>query len=399
MDLQVVFSELYSAHQKWYNIGLELKINPCDLDAIRVKNADDPDKCLHVLLSTWLESRDSIPTWRAIVNALKSPTVNFEQLSRQVEQKCSANVSHLVLPFVDNSQSQPQTQEVFRCHCGECNLLSFIENGCPQTSSNLYPYLLIHDISKYDREDLIQKLEDDTEKIIQCFADLLSNIGKSLKRRKIGVTELVKVALDLGTYKSGSNTVPILDNDRTKLEEAASIDHVFLVLQKHVSCFNYEILGHIVRHLGDSGDHQQFENYCLKLKTYCERRVFEVPPRVFSPCESGRRDCKLFVVVGTQKLFFTLADVKVAQRKVASLLGLRASTVKLMRIDIGCVILIFSIPLMLSDLFPLEPATHTKLKAYGYSLFVPCTPTEKMKTEDQTLNTHCLALKSVSVII
>ena len=132
MDLQAVFSELYSARKKWYIIGLELKINKSDLDAIGVKNADDPEKCLRCSLSTWLQSKDSKPTWRALVNALKSPIVGLEQLSRQAERKCSANLSHLELPSVDKSQSQ--TQEVFRCHCGNCNLLSFIENGCSYSS-------------------------------------------------------------------------------------------------------------------------------------------------------------------------------------------------------------------------------------------------------------------------
>ncbi len=62
----------------------------------------------------------------------------------------------------------------------------------------------------------------------------------------IKVDELVKVALDLGAFKSDKNQLPLLSEDRQKLLQASSIDGAFIILGEHMSFFNYEILSHTV---------------------------------------------------------------------------------------------------------------------------------------------------------
>ena len=389
-DLQAVLNELYDARVKWFNFALELKICPNDLAAIRMRHRDDPDECFKDSLSTWLNKGDPTPTWYALVNALRSPTVGFHQLSEQVQQKkmLSANASQAMLLCTYTPQPIPQHQKDFtsghfQCPCGNCDLLTYLDNGCPKSTSRSYPYLPLPEISENDREDLFQKLSDDTTHIIQCFADLMSNTSKSLKSRQVTITELVKVALDLGAYKSGKNPVPLLSHDRAELMDATSIDGVFIVLQKHVSFFNHEVLGHIVTHLGDDNDRRKFEKYCFQFKHYCKRKVFEVPPNVFNSYGAEESNRKFFVVIGTEALFDTLSDVKAGQRKIASLLGLRASAVQLKQIDEGCVILIFSIPKIISDIFPLEPTACANLKACGFTVIVPSAPSYTTHLESQ----------------
>lgn len=341
-----------------------------ELEAIRVRFNNDPDECFKEMLSTWLKQVDRELTWTTLANALKSPTIGLDHLSEMVTQSGSTN-------FESTKSATSQIQLLtdapndFQCPCGECDLLSYLDKGCPKTTSNSFPYLAVDDLNDDDREDLIQKLSDDTANIIKCFADLLSNTSESLKSKGIAVSHLVKVALDLGAYKSGRNPLPLLNDDRTELQEAKSVDEAFIILGKHMSFFNYEILSHIVQHLGDANDNKNYESYCTKFKVFCERKLFEVSPSVFYPSGTERRNCKPFVVLGTSDLFVTLTDVKAAQRKVASLLGLRASTVQLKQIDIGSIILVFSIPMALSDLFPLKQATLEKFKSNGYTLIVP----------------------------
>ena len=86
-DLAEVLREVYDARTKWYNIGLELKINPADLDAIRFQYRDNPDECFRELLSRWLRQGDPKPTWVVLANALESPTVGFGCLSKELYQK------------------------------------------------------------------------------------------------------------------------------------------------------------------------------------------------------------------------------------------------------------------------------------------------------------------------
>ena len=387
-----MYKKLFVARTKWQNIGLELKFNPCDLDAIKINNRENTDECFRELLSTWLKRGDPKPTWASLANALKSQTVGFGYLTEEVQVKhllgesttlectdkpqpeCSGS---LQVEWSQSPQPKPKKDkrhnlEQFQCPCSKCDLITYLDQGCPKTKTCSYPYLPLNTLSEDDREDLIQKLSDDTANIIQCFADLLSNASESLKKRQVTVEQLIKVALDLGAYKSTRNQIPLLKEDEMKLSEATSIDAVFIILRKHMSFFNYEILSHIIRHLGDECDRRNLEEFCSRFKVYCERKVFEAPPSVFHSNEGEKRDRKQFVVVGTQDLFNTLNNVKEAQRKIASLLGLRVSTIQLKQIDCGCVILVFSIPGVL-NVFPLKPATHAELKAYGYTIIVPDT--------------------------
>ena len=370
-DLQEVYKELFNARTKWYNIGLELRINPTDLDVINMKFKDDPDTCLRESLSKWLKQGDSKPMWATLVSALKCPTVGFNQLSEQVQKRHLSSVaSHI------SWDKKESGSHYFQCPCTKCNLITYLDKGCPKTSSSSYPYLSLNNLSKDVTEDLIQKLSDDTAKIIQCFADLLTNTCKSLEGRQVTVSKLVSVSLDLGVYKSGRNQIPLLKEDQSKLEKATSIDGAFNVLRNHMSFFNYEILGHIIKHLGDESDQENFEQFCSNFTQYCQRKLFEAPPTVFHSSGCEKND-KQFVVLGTQYLFDTLTDVKAAQRKIATILNLRASTVQLKKIDIGSVILVFSIPGMLKDIFPLTSATDAQLKYCGYTLIVPDTCTSQ----------------------
>ena len=407
-DLKEVYEELYDARTKWHNIGLSLKMNPNDLDAIKMKHKDDPGECFRELLSTWLKQANPKPMWADLVTALKSPTVKYEQLSENVQKKYLSHMSasNEPLEFADSPQPEctdsPQPEftftcspqpdstdtlrpesldspqpkpekEQFRCPCDSCDLQTYLKKGCPKANSELcsYPYLPVTTLSKSEKEDLIQKLSYDTTNIIKCFADLLSNTSESLKKRQVTVTRLVKVSLDFGAYESGRNEVPLLKEDETKLEKATTIDSAFIILRKHVSFFNHGILQHIIQHLGDENDQGKFDEFSGKFTAYCERRVFEAPPAIFCPSGSEKSGRNQFVVLASQHLIKTLTDVNSARIRIATLLGLAVSTLRLEKIDIGSVILVFSIPGMLNNVFPLKPATHTELKACGFTLIVP----------------------------
>ena len=379
-------------------------MNPDDLDAIKMKHNNDPDQCLTDLLTTWLRNLDPKPTWESLASALKSKTVGYEQLSEDVWQKyltmyttpsAGATSAKTVKSF-PQPQLQNQTNSKFECPCGKCDLISYLDNGCPKINSYSYPRLSISGLSDKDREDMVQKLSDDTASIIKSFADLLLSTSKSLKSKNISAEELVEVALSLGAYKSLKNPVPLLGEEERELREAKTIAGVLVILRRHMSFFNHEILAHIIEHLGDENDKEKFIKFESQFKVYCQRKVFEVPSTVLDPHGTERSNCKSFVVVGCDDLFETLQDVKKAQMKIASLLDLRVSAVQLKRIDIGSVILVFSIPMSLSGIFPLDPVTYEMLKSHGYSLFVPLTPPCATAKEYQPPN---IPAQNVSITI
>ncbi len=223
-DLQTVFSGLHEARYKWNSIGLALGMNHGDLAAIAEQHRHDPDKCFKESLSCCLKQTEPEPTWEVVVSALESPIVGHGQLAERMKGK------YLYLPI----HTSDSNNEHFHCPCHRCDVLSYCDNGCPESNSSQYPYLGLSKLDEDVKQDLVQTLSEDTANIIKGFANLLITTGKSLKCRKVEVCELVKVALDIGAYKSDKNQLPLLSEDRQKLQQAKSIDSAFIMLGEHV---------------------------------------------------------------------------------------------------------------------------------------------------------------------
>ena len=61
-----------------------LSIKPVELEAIS-KMYQDPKERFYQIILAFLRQAEPPPTWRAIVNALKSPIVNLTALAKRVE--------------------------------------------------------------------------------------------------------------------------------------------------------------------------------------------------------------------------------------------------------------------------------------------------------------------------
>ena len=88
-DLGIVRNELFDASPKWYDVGLELKVSVATLDSIR-DQFSDPKDCFREALKCWLKSTPK-PTWRVLVDALRSHTVDEKQLADNLEAKHCSN--------------------------------------------------------------------------------------------------------------------------------------------------------------------------------------------------------------------------------------------------------------------------------------------------------------------
>ena len=88
-DLATVLNEIFEARVHAYYVGLNLKVSTDVLESIESQYSDDRRRLHHVILE-FLKRIDPKPTWRAIVDALKSPTVNMAKLAEKIEAKfCS----------------------------------------------------------------------------------------------------------------------------------------------------------------------------------------------------------------------------------------------------------------------------------------------------------------------
>ena len=84
-----MLEELYEARVKSYYLGLILKVPEDVLDTIVSQHGEHEDRLLHVI-KHFLKQVEPKPTWKAIVDALKSRIVGLPQLGEKIEAKFCA---------------------------------------------------------------------------------------------------------------------------------------------------------------------------------------------------------------------------------------------------------------------------------------------------------------------
>ena len=81
-----VLEELLPAQNKCYDLGLKLKLPQYLLDSIQLQYSSPQDRLLHII-TYFLNQVEPRPTWKVIVDALRSPVVNLPSLSLKLEFK------------------------------------------------------------------------------------------------------------------------------------------------------------------------------------------------------------------------------------------------------------------------------------------------------------------------
>lgn len=112
----MVQKAIWDARVKWFDLGVALKMYTASLEAIKLRNKDNPDDCMTELLLEWLNQADPRPTWSCVVTALREPTVGFEQLAEHLENqhvKDTAINSGLCSTHSDGEQSSSNTTTKF----------------------------------------------------------------------------------------------------------------------------------------------------------------------------------------------------------------------------------------------------------------------------------------------
>ena len=82
--VKVVLEELLPAQNHSHMLGLKLGLPLHDVESIQSNYHDPRDRLLKVI-SEFLRQEQTGPTWRVIVDALRSPVVNLPALAQKVE--------------------------------------------------------------------------------------------------------------------------------------------------------------------------------------------------------------------------------------------------------------------------------------------------------------------------
>ena len=97
------------------DLGLALGLLQYTLESIKLQNPKDVGQCLTETLAAWLQGRDGVaaPTWRAIVEALLSPAINFHRLAVQIAESDTHQGRS------SNSSSNTNLQDTDDAHLGK----------------------------------------------------------------------------------------------------------------------------------------------------------------------------------------------------------------------------------------------------------------------------------------
>ena len=72
-------------HDKWYEIGLNLKVPRTVLDNFKKSNDDDLEKLRKVIFS-WKNTQPSPVTWETVITTIKSPVVSNEKMADMIRR-------------------------------------------------------------------------------------------------------------------------------------------------------------------------------------------------------------------------------------------------------------------------------------------------------------------------
>ena len=83
-DLVDVLGSLMKAMDKAYVLGLNLGLRPYEVRSICDNNAKPEDRLTRII-EMFLKEAEPVPTWRIIINALRSDLVNLPRLAKEIE--------------------------------------------------------------------------------------------------------------------------------------------------------------------------------------------------------------------------------------------------------------------------------------------------------------------------
>ena len=357
-NLKTVREALYDVRSKWEDIGIEL-LDKNEIDAIKKEKFNNVGDCLTEMFSVYLKRNNPAPSWDSIIAALRAKAVGLPQLAQDLEQKY---LSPTITP--SRQQNLPELQDDHQC----TDRLEAPRQSPDQVVGLSFPYLDTNELSTHERKDLIQRLSRDYKNILEKFATLEARICESLYRQNISAERIANCALRLALNKSDDVPTPLPEDKQESLEEAKTIDRIFMLLRKHklISYFDYGILKHIIEIHGTADDKLELKDYVDEFHKFCQHKVFETPS-VISECTSSTR--KIFRVLITADMSTTLTDIAAAERKFADILGLDHSMLTLHKITPGSLVLTLSIPIQIADkIFPLQASQLSQLKANGFTI-------------------------------
>ena len=242
---------------------------------------------------------------------------------------------------------------------------SYLER--PNPLPTIATFALLKDVpglNEQQKEELQERLMEETERIMIKFYSLLSEFFKSLNQRIISVEDVKMHLMVLDVYSGDSKEQQSLFHDQMDtLKKASTMNTVFAVLKGFCSFVNYDIIEHLIGLVGSDKDKERLESYKETFAEYAKRRIYECPHKLAT---STVGQCDVYMKVESRFERLTLHELCIFRRNISDLLKLSRYAVRLCYIEKGCMKLMFQIPNFVKErVFPLTSQQEMELTKLG----------------------------------
>ncbi|CAI8014929.1 NLR family CARD domain-containing protein 3, partial [Geodia barretti] len=295
-DLATLVNELNEVKDKWYHLGVQLKMKPADLNAIRIEFMNNANNCLLEMLSVWLTKLPSPPTWQTVVDALSSPDIDRPAVAQRIRQT-----------YLSQDPASAATDTVKKKQ---------------------------HFLTTEQIESRMEELENE-------FETLKDDVYESVKTQPVDVFKV-----KLTSFKIRDKECH-MDHMKKMIHQKITVTDIWVELNQYFNFLNHTILQHILTKFPNKQLQSRMDEYRERLYSFFTQTrlcdFLQCWPMMGQDCPT--KELREFVVKSSEDWeTCTLADLDNLKGKLATKLLLPDFTFILTRASRGCLELTFSIP-------------------------------------------------------
>ena len=191
------------------------------------------------------------------------------------------------------------------------------------------------------------------------FFSLMNKLFDSFDKQKITVQKLSRYLNALKAFEDPLPSETSHHNYKDELDRS-DIEQIKDVIEKYSSFCDFRLVEYLIGLLGTQEDKQELKNYIAAFESYAQRRVYECPSELGATCMPS--DSKLCVKLDSVYDGYTFIQLKRFEVKLATILKVAIETLRIKRIEAGCIQVTFIIPSFVEEyVFPLSLEQEMKL--------------------------------------
>eukprot|EP00731_Ephydatia_muelleri_P023074 Em0015g657a len=235
--------------------------------------------------------------------------------------------------------------------------------------SEPFMFLDTSSLTQKEKDILLLKLEDDMKAILKQW-DIVVSQFRSWMKANFSLDECKEILSSVPGMASEMKEVPMFIDREQQIVDAKNYLQCFVILSHYYSWFDCSILEAVVT--STEKDSSEFlsslRSYTDRLHNYCKRNIFECP----APSSMSSTKGTTYLVLklpGDQwsnAKNVTVEKIKKFNAELMKTFEIPNYALKLCTVNIGCVQLVYSIPLCIyNELFPLNEDQCKNLPMLG----------------------------------